>query len=228
MKDIVALAKERADKFGVRNVVVPTNTGATANKVYEVFGKDYRIIAVGNPASAHIRGLVIHEGVSEETRRSLEQKGIKVVLQDQSLFQAIGHGSHGFVIGGKRYDIGAPAWVHHRRIPTLQEVIENAGSKGDFNPVAIIYNTLQLFGDGPRVCLEVALMAADSGILPLDADCISIQRRIGGESNMPDAAMVLRPARTEDIFKGQLRIKDLVLVPGPKDHWFNNGSLWVG
>jgi hypothetical protein len=228
MKDIVALAKERADKFGVRNVVVPTNTGATVNKVYEVFGKDCLIIAVGNPASAHVRGLVSHQGVNEETCKSLEQKGIKIVLQDQSLFQAVGFGRHGFVIGGKRYDVGAPDWVHHRRIPLLQEIIEDAGPQGDFNPVAIVYSTLQLLGDGPRVCLEVALMAADSGVLPLDVDCISIQRRIGGESNMPDAAMVLRPARTEDLFKGQLRIKDLVLVPGPKDHWFNNGPLWVG
>ena len=23
-------------------------------------------------------------------------------------------------------------------------------------------------------------------------------------------------------------IKDPVLVPGPKDHWFDNGALWVG
>ena len=228
MKDIVALAKERADKFGVRNVVVPTNTGATANRVYEVFGKNYLIIAVGNPASAHARGLVHHQGVNEETRRSLEQKGINVVLQDQSLFQAVGYGRQGFDVGGRSYDIAAPAWVHHRRIPSLQEVLENAGPRGDFNPIAIIYNTLQLFGDGPRVCLEVALMAADSGVLPLDEDCVSIQRRIGGESNMPDAAIVLRPARTEDLFKGQLRIKDLVLLPGPKDHWFNNGPVWVG
>jgi len=146
MKDIVALAKKRANKFGVRNVVVPTNTGRTASKVYEAFGEDYLIIAVGNPVSAHARGLVSHQGVNEETRKSLEQKGIKIVLQDQSLFQAVGHGRQGFVIGGKRYDIGAPDWVHHRRIPSLQEVIEDVEPQGDFNPVAIIYNTLQLFG----------------------------------------------------------------------------------
>ena len=93
--------------------------------------------------------------------------------------------------------------------------------------MAIIYNTLQLFGDGPRVCLEVALMAADSGVLPIDADCISIARPPQA-SNCPHAAMVLRPAKTGDIFRGQLRVKNLTLVPGPKDHWFDNGPLWVG
>jgi len=227
MKDIVTIAKERADAFGVKNVVVATNSGATADLVHKVFGTNYLIIAVGNPASAHARGLVYHAGVSEATRKSLEQKGIKVVLQDQSLFQAVAIGGQPFDIGDKHFDI----WGHCFNVDwscSLGEVIENAGSKGPFNAVAIVSNTLALFGDGPRVCFEVALMAADSGVLPLDADCISIQRRIGGESNMPDAAMVLRPARTQDIFKGQLRIKDLVLVPGPKDHWFNNGPLWVG
>lgn len=71
-------------------------------------------------------------------------------------------------------------------------------------------------------------MAADSGVLPLDEDCIAVQRRISGDSNMPDTAMILRPAKSQDVFKGALRVKDLVLVPGPKDHWLSNGPLWVG
>ena len=71
------------------------------------------------------------------------------------------------------------------------------------------------------------LVAADSGVLPLDDDCISIARPWEA-SNCPHAAMVLRPAKTRDIFSNTLRVKDLVLVPGPKDHWFDNGPLWVG
>jgi len=47
MEDIIALAKGRADLFGVKNVVVPTNSGATAKAVHDVFGPDYLIIAVG-------------------------------------------------------------------------------------------------------------------------------------------------------------------------------------
>ncbi|MEM2905454.1 MAG: hypothetical protein QW057_01320 [Candidatus Bathyarchaeia archaeon] len=79
---------------------------------------------------------------------------------------------------------------------------KHAGPKDPFNPVAVISNTLAWFSDEPRACIEITLMAADPGLLPLDADCIAIQRRVGGESNMPDAAMVLRPTRTQDIFKG--------------------------
>ncbi|MEM2906144.1 MAG: hypothetical protein QW057_00670 [Candidatus Bathyarchaeia archaeon] len=52
----MALVKERTDKFSIRNVVVATNSGATANLAHEAFGPDYLIIAVGNSASAHERG----------------------------------------------------------------------------------------------------------------------------------------------------------------------------
>lgn len=225
MKDIISLAKERADLYRIKNVIVATNSGATVKAVRDLFGLSYLIIAVGNPSNANERGLVYHQGVSEATRVELEQMGIKVVLQDQSIFQAV-------AIGGKPYRIGdCDISGHCFNIDwssSLDSVVKHAGLTGPFNPIAIVSNTLVLFGDGPRVCIEAALMAADSGILPLDADCIVIQRRIDGASNMPDAAMVLRPTRTQNIFKGQLRIKDLVLVPGLKDHWFDNGPLWVG
>ena len=223
MKDIITLAKERADKFKVKNVVVSTNTGASAKLVFEVFGPGYKIFAVGNPAKAHERGLVSHAGVSEETQKILEQKGIKVILQDQSLIQALDFGGTDFKIGGKSFEI----WGNNFDSAALTEVIENAGPKGKCNAVAIIYNTLQLFCDTTRVCIEVTLMAADSGLLLLNEDCIAIARPIE-RSNCPHAAVILRPTKTNDIFMGQFRVKDIILLPGPKDHWFNNERLWSG
>ena len=223
MQDIVTLAKQRAKKFGVRNVVVSTNSSATANHVYEVFGPDYQIFAVGNPASAHEKDLVVHKGVSEETRKSLEEKGIKVILQPQSLFQALGIGGYDFKVGGKSFDF----WGHQFHQASLSEVIEKAGRDLRFNAIAIIFHTLQFLGDGPRVCLEVALMAADSDLLPLTEDCIAIARPIE-RSNCAHAAVVLTPCKTQDIFNHVMRVKDLLLVPGPKDHWFSNEPLWQG
>ena len=90
MTDIMTVAKERAEIFGVLNVLVATNTGASVRRAYHVFVLHYRFFAVGNPASAHERGLVLHDGVSEETRRSLEKDGIRVVLEARSLFQLPG------------------------------------------------------------------------------------------------------------------------------------------
>ena len=88
MRDVMQAAKERADKLGVRNVVVATNSGASVLAAQETFGSGYRFFAVGNPASARERGLCLHTGIGEDTRRALEAKGITVITQDQSLFQA--------------------------------------------------------------------------------------------------------------------------------------------
>jgi hypothetical protein len=82
----------------------------------------------------------------------------------------------------------------------------------------------EFFGDGPRVCLEIALAAADSGRLPLDADCIAIATP-SSYCDLPDAAVILRPTRAEDMFSQQLRVKDLLLCATANDVWLTNGPL---
>jgi hypothetical protein len=49
---------------------------------------------------------------------------------------------------------------------SLEEVLRNVGPAGRINALSVAYNVLQLFSDGPRVCLVIALMAADAGVLP--------------------------------------------------------------
>ena len=219
MRDIIALAKERADLFNVRNIVVSTNMGSTANRVLEVFGSDYSIYAVGNPSSSHDRGLVRHAGISEKTKKDLESKGIKVILKDQSLFQAMDFGGQGFPIGDK--ELYFSGCFHGT---PFDEVVEKTSPNNEFNAVAIVYNTLCLFSTA-RVCIEVALMAADSDRLPLNADCISIARP-SWTRELPAAAVVLRPAKTQDLFKRELRVKDIILVPQSEDRWFKNHPVF--
>ena len=146
---------------------------------------------------------MLYSGISEETRRTLEQMGIKVFLQDRPLFQTPGLSFRG---------------------ASLQDVVRNVGPDNRFNTISIAYNVLQLLSDGPRVCLEIALMATDQGILPLDVDCISIACP-SLYCDLSDAALILRPAKSEDIFKGELLMKDLILRPTPNDVWFTNGPL---
>jgi len=222
-KDIFEAAQERAEKFGIRNVVVATNTGTSARRALEVFGKGCQVYAVGNPASAHERGLVHHKGVSEETKGRLEADGFEVILADQSLEQAIYHGRGTVTIGGREFDLAGK----HFEWAALREVIEGAAPETPFNPLAIVFGVLNWFSDVTRVCVEIMFMAADSGQLPLDADCVSIARP-SDRSNCCHAAVVLTPVRSDDMFKGRLRIKDVVLVPGPRDHWFNDQPLWQG
>ena len=208
MEDIMKLAKQRADRFGVRTVVVATNTGASAERTLGVFGQGYRIIAAGNPASAHERGLVHHKGISEETKARLQQKGIQVALADQSFVQ-------------KYFDHSGESRC------TLTGLKERMRSQNPFPLEAVICNTLDWFCDSTRVCIEICCLAADAGVLAVDRDCIAIATP-SPKSNCPHAAVILRPAKTEDMFRGNLRVKDIVLVPGENDHWFDNRPLWQG
>lgn len=73
-------------------------------------------------------------------------------------------------------------------------------------PVLIIADTLRLMGQGTKVAVEIAIMAADAGALTGN-DIIAI----GGTSGGADTAMVLKPANQSDLF--DLRIREIVCKP---------------
>ncbi|MEJ2170487.1 MAG: pyruvate kinase alpha/beta domain-containing protein [Desulfobacterales bacterium] len=73
-------------------------------------------------------------------------------------------------------------------------------------PVLLIADTLRLFGQGTKVAVEVAVMAADAGALTGD-DIISI----GGSGGGADAALVLKPAHQNNFF--DLRIREIICKP---------------
>jgi hypothetical protein len=208
MEDVFTIAKDRADKLGVKTVVVATNTGRSVERGREVFGSGYTFIASGNPSSAHDRGLVHHQGISDATKARLESGGIRVALQDQSFAQ-------------KYYDHSGESRC---RLAALKERMQ---SESPFPLEAVVCNVLDWFCDSVRVCIEICCLAADAGVLSSDQDCIAVATP-SPKSNCPHAAVILRPARTEDVFRGGLRIKDIVLVPGDNDHWFSNRPLWQG
>lgn len=79
-----------------------------------------------------------------------------------------------------------------------------------FNTVAIgdiIANTLRVFGDGLKVACEIALMAADAGLVRTDEDIIAI----GGTSRGADTAIVLRPVNAHNFF--DLKVKEVLCKP---------------
>lgn len=79
-----------------------------------------------------------------------------------------------------------------------------------FNTVTIgdiIANTLRVFGDGVKVACEIALMAADAGLVRTDEDVIAI----AGTSRGADTAIVLRPVNSHDFF--DLKVKEILCKP---------------
>lgn len=71
----------------------------------------------------------------------------------------------------------------------------------------LVAATLRLFGQGTKVAVEIALMAADAGLLPMDRDCLAI----GGTGSGADTALVLTPAHCQDFFS--LRIQEIICKP---------------
>jgi len=71
----------------------------------------------------------------------------------------------------------------------------------------IIAHTLRVFGQGTKVACEIALMAADAGLIRTDEEVISI----GGTASGADTALVVKPAHTHDFF--ELRVKEVLCKP---------------
>lgn len=60
----------------------------------------------------------------------------------------------------------------------------------------IVAQTLRMFGQGMKVVVECAAMAADAGLIPVDREVISI----AGSGRGADTAVVLKPAHLHSLF----------------------------
>ncbi|TET34159.1 MAG: hypothetical protein E3J72_15040 [Planctomycetota bacterium] len=68
---------------------------------------------------------------------------------------------------------------------------------GGVYPDEIVADTLRTFGQGIKVCVEVAVMALDAGLVPYGEPVISI----GGTGRGADAAVVVEPSHAKEFFK---------------------------
>jgi hypothetical protein len=67
---------------------------------------------------------------------------------------------------------------------------------GGAYPVEIMAHTLRMFGQGVKVCVEVAVMALDAGLIPHGREVIAV----GGTGRGADTAVVIWPAHASSIF----------------------------
>lgn len=71
----------------------------------------------------------------------------------------------------------------------------------------IMAGTLRTFGQGTKVAVEIALMAADAGLVRTGEDCISM----GGTEEGVDTALVLAPANSFRFF--DLKVREVICKP---------------
>ncbi len=63
-----------------------------------------------------------------------------------------------------------------------------------------------LFGHGLKVCVEITIMAADSGAIPIE-EVVAV----GGKSRGADTAVVIRPAHMNNFF--DMEIREVICIP---------------
>ncbi len=78
---------------------------------------------------------------------------------------------------------------------------------GTYEIDEIVANALRIFGQGLKVAIEIALMAADAGLISTEKDVISA----GGTESGIDTAIVLKPANVCRFF--DLRIRGFLCKP---------------
>ena len=78
---------------------------------------------------------------------------------------------------------------------------------GAYQVDEIMAYTLRLFGQGIKVTVEMALMAADAGLVRTDEDIISVAGTVGGA----DTAALIQPANSANAL--DLKIREIICKP---------------
>ncbi|MEO0075173.1 MAG: pyruvate kinase alpha/beta domain-containing protein [candidate division WOR-3 bacterium] len=71
----------------------------------------------------------------------------------------------------------------------------------------IVANTYRTFGEGMKVCVEIAIMALDAGLIPYSKEIIAI----AGTGQGADTAIVLKPAHGKRFFN--TKILEIICKP---------------
>lgn len=78
---------------------------------------------------------------------------------------------------------------------------------GTYELEEIIAFTLRTFGEGTKVAVEIVLMAADGGLIPVSEPCIAL----GGTARGVDTAILLKPTNAQTFF--DLKIIEILAKP---------------
>lgn len=75
-------------------------------------------------------------------------------------------------------------------------------------PVEIMAHTLRMFGQGTKVCVEIAMMALDNGAIELGEPVVCV----GGSARGADTTCIITPAYTADCL--DTKIHEILCKPG--------------
>ncbi|MFZ5644290.1 MAG: pyruvate kinase alpha/beta domain-containing protein [Bacillota bacterium] len=78
---------------------------------------------------------------------------------------------------------------------------------GGVYPAEIMAQTLRIFGQGLKVCVEISSMALDAGLIPHGSDIVAV----GGSATGADTAAVILPAHSNHFF--ETKVREIICKP---------------
>ncbi|MFX0036322.1 MAG: pyruvate kinase alpha/beta domain-containing protein [Candidatus Hermodarchaeota archaeon] len=174
-KKALEIAQKYANQFGIKDIVMASTTGMTAEKALEIFNPtDYNLIVVTH--SYYFAGVNKRQEFPEEKITSLKNKGMKFFI-----------GTHALAGPERSMRISLQQW-------------------GPVEIMAKYFRTL--FSQGIKVCIEIATMVADAGLISnIEKDIICI----AGTGRGADTVCLIKTMPTS-LFD-QLRVKAILAKP---------------
>jgi len=169
------IAKKYADQFGIKDIIMASTTGTTAEKSVQIFDpNEYNLVVITH--SYYFAGVNKRQEFPEEKIKALKNTGLKFFI-----------GTHALAGVERSIRISLKQW----------------------GPVEIIAKYLRTqFSQGTKVCLEIAAMAVDAGLIEdIEKDIICL----GGTGRGADTVCLIKPAPTS-LFD-RIRVKAILCKP---------------
>lgn len=93
------------------------------------------------------------------------------------------------------------------KVLTTAHAFGGAGRMFESSVENIVANTLRMLSEGIKVGVEIAVMAADAGLVTTKEDVVAV----AGTGRGADTVLVVRPANSRNLF--ELRVKKILAKP---------------
>jgi hypothetical protein len=144
--------------------------------------------------------------MTEEIKTQLQELGFAVILQEVSAFQPMN---------------SSPVYAKHAEdmLASYEQAAGGQGIRIEGTTVSwIIERTITaLFDEQVKTCVEICIMAGESGKVDPDAKYISVCTPSRWTSHLRDTAVVLKPSTCKGFFENPPHIYEISYSEKPKD-----------
>ena len=181
---LLDIVKAKAQEKGIKHVVIASTRGEVGVKAAEAFrGTGITVVVVTHQIGPSGPELLV------ENEKRIKASGGKIVTCTHA-FGGVSMSLRRIPPREAEKPLPQPYWPPY--VP----------STGD-----LIANVLRLFSQGMKVCMEITVMAADAGAIPIGQNVISV----GGQGKGSDTAIIVRSANSTSFF--DLDVQEILAKP---------------